>query len=386
MINSLKLIERNMRRNSRRTILTIFTIALATFVYTILVSVPASMDRIVNDASRTLRLVVRNKTEPWGDLPAHYCDQVRTIRGCVACVGITGWFSTWRDVSEPIFAYAAGPEIGDVFPDYQISADLAEARARERRSAIVGSVLMKKKGWKLGQQITLRNVNANHIEMTFVLLGTIKSKRYPNMFLFRRDYLTETRKAHGLGDDDFAWQLIVRADSAKDLAPLAREIDEHFTNSGYETITMTESDALASGLSRLGDLRGMVFAFCAVVVLTMLLIAANSTAMMVRERIGEVAVMRTVGFGRGSISILLFGEAGAIGFIGGLVGAGAAFWMFRDGVALGAVLRDNGALWVTSGQATGALVVAVTVTLGSGLLPILEALRISPAIAFRKVI
>ncbi len=121
MFNAAKLIERNMRRNLRRTILTILTIALAAFIYTVLVSVPASMDRVVKDASGTLRLFVVNKTAPWEDLPARYCDQIDKMPGAAACVGITGWFATWRDISDPILGFGAGPEISDVFPDYQIS-------------------------------------------------------------------------------------------------------------------------------------------------------------------------------------------------------------------------------------------------------------------------
>ena len=129
-----------------------------------------------------------------------------------------------------------------------------------------------------------------------------------------------------------------------------------------------------------------MFALCAVVVLTVLLIAANSTAMMVRERISEVAVMRSLGFSRGAISILLFGECGLIGAVGGLIGAGIALWKFRDGITLGAALGGNGALWVTHEQALNAILVAVAVSLVSGLVPIVEALRISPAMAFRKVV
>ena len=81
MFNWIKLIERNMRRNLRRTILTMLTIALAAFIYTVLVSVPASMDRVVKDASGTLRLFVVNKTAPWEDLPARYCDQIDKMPG-----------------------------------------------------------------------------------------------------------------------------------------------------------------------------------------------------------------------------------------------------------------------------------------------------------------
>ncbi len=386
MFNAIKLIERNMRRNLRRTLLTMLTIALATFIYTVLVSVPASMDRVIKDASGTLRLFVVNKTAPWEDLPARYCDQIDKMPGAAACVGITGWFATWRDISDPILAFGVGPEINDVFPDYQLSRENQTRTARDRRAATVGTVLMKKNGWKLGDHITLRGTDAGHMQMDFVITGTIENKRYPNTFLFRRDYLMESRKAAGLPDEDIAWNIIVRAGSVADLQPLAKNIDEHFANSDYETRSLTESDALASGLSALGNIRAIVFALCAVVVLTVLLIAANSTAMMVRERLSEVAVMRSLGFSRGAISVLLFGECGLIGAIGGLIGASLALGKFHDGVTLGAALGGNGALWVTPDQALGASIVAIAVSLVSGLVPILEALRISPAMAFRKVV
>jgi putative ABC transport system permease protein len=289
-------------------------------------------------------------------------------------------------VSEPILCWAAGPEISDVFPDYQLSREHQRLALRDRRSATVGTVLLKKMGWKVGDHITMRGTDAGHMQMDFIIIGTIENKRYPNTFLFRRDYLMESRKANGMPDEDIAWNIIVRADSASDLQPLAKGIDEHFTNSDYETRTMTESDAIASGLSAVGNIRGIVFALCAVVVLTVLLIAANSTAMMVRERISEIAVMRSLGFSRGAISVLLFGECGLIGVVGGLIGAAVALWMFHGGVTLGAALGGNGALWVTPEQALNAIFVAVAVSLVSGLVPIFEALRISPAMAFRKVI
>jgi len=381
-----KLIVRNMRRNLRRTVLTTLTLALATFIYTILICVPASMDKIVSDASGTLRLVILNRTAPWEDLPARYCDEIRELPGAAACVGFTGWFATWQNPSEPVFAIAGGPEMPQVFPDYQITRDQQATMARERRAAVVGRVLMKKYGWQLGQQVTLRATSGDHMELQFIISGMMESKRYPNLFLFRRDYLMEARKAHGLGDDDIAWELFVRADSAGTLAPLAKEIDDHFRNSDYETRSITESDALASGLSALGNARAIIFALIAVVLLTVLLIAANSTAMMVRDRLSEVAIMRALGFSRGQVAGMLFGECSVIGLIGGTFGAATALKLFYGGITLGVVLEGNGALWVTPAQAINAVIVATIVCTVSGLIPIIEALRVPPALAFRQVI
>src|SRR5260370_35208263 len=107
------------------------------------------MDRVIKDASTTLRLIIANKTAPWEDLPARYCGQIRKMPRAAECVAMTGWFATWRNPQEPVFASACGPELGNVFPDYGIDPRIRDAMARERRSATVGEVLMKKYGWKI---------------------------------------------------------------------------------------------------------------------------------------------------------------------------------------------------------------------------------------------
>src|SRR5260370_37608938 len=163
----------------------------------------------------------------------------------------------------------------------------------------------------------------------------------------RRDYMMASRKANGLPDEDIAWNIIGRTTSNDALATHAKQIDEHFANSDAETRTMTESDALSSGLSAIGNIRAIVFALCLVVLLTVLLIAANSTVMMVREQISDVAVMRALGFSRGAVALLLFGECGTIGLLGGIIGAIPALWMFSGGITLGAALRGNPPLSVT---------------------------------------
>ncbi len=387
-MNFFKLIERNMLRNLRRSAMTTLVIAMATFVFTVLISVPASMDRIIKDASTTLRLVINNRTAPWYDLPARYCGQIREMPGCAACVAITGWPATYRDPRDSVFAAAVGPEINDVFPDYGLTASAMTTMRKDRRAASVGRALMKKYGWKLGQQITLHGADSwSRMDLTFILGSEIPSKHYPNAFIFSRDYFNEAMKAHGYRADDIAWELIARADSPEHLASLSKAIDDYFRNSSYETRTMTEKDALSNGLSAVGNIRAIVYGLCAVVILTVWLIAANSAAMMVRERMGEVALMRALGFSPAQIGNVLFGECALIGMAGGGLGASVALWLFSEGVSLGAALGGTaGALFVMPAAATQGLVAAVMVSLLSGAIPIIGAMRIAPALGFREVV
>jgi putative ABC transport system permease protein len=380
-----KLVARNLPRNLRRSVLTTLTVALATFIFAVLASVPDSLNRIVTDASATLRLIVVNRDLPLLGMPARYCDRIRAMPGCAACVATTLWPATLLGGSDRILAVAEGLEIADVFPDYDLSGDARRALYRERRGAFAGSVLMRKYGHKPGDLITLRGTERDQLQLTFVLLGELPSKRYSNVFAFRRDYLEEVRTANGYPGADLATNLVVRVDRPDRLNALAHEIDDSFRNSDYETRTLTESDALAAGLSAVGDLRGIVISLCALVVLTMLLIAANAAAMMVRERVNEVAVMRAIGFDGGAIAAMLFGECAAIGLIGGVFGAGAALWIFGSGVVIGS-LGGAGALWVNPSVAVSALSVAIATSVLSGVAPIWRVLRIPPAIGITQIV
>jgi len=244
---------------------------------------------------------------------------------------------------------------------------------------------MRQNGWKTGDHIMLRSTGADHLELSFTIAGEIPSKHYPNTFVFRRDYLEDALKAHGQPVGD-SWFLMARVADAGQIATLIKEIDNHFHNSDYETRTVTESDMIAGSLSAVGDIRGIVYSLCAVVILTMLLIAANSMAMTVRERLGEVAVIRALGFERHQVASILFGECAMIGSLGGLLGSGIAFALFGSGVTLGAVLGGTGYLWVSPAVAMEGLAVAVMLCVLSGLFPILSALRTAPALAFREIV
>ena len=382
----LKLIVRNMRRNLFRSISAVLTIALATFIFTILVSVPASMDQIVKDASTSLRVMIQNRTGPWYGLPARYCDQIEMMPGVARCAALRGWFGKYQSDRDTIGAFAVSDTLHDVFPDYGMTGETVAGLSSTRRAAVVGSLLMRKYHWKTGQQITLRSSDAGGFDLTFVLVGTIPSKKYPNSFIFRRDYLTEALKAAGQEEGEDAWFLMARVENADVIPMVIREVDETFKNSDYETKTETEADAVSTGLSEVGSIRGIVYSLSAVVLLTVLLISANAMAMMVRDRLSEVAVMRALGFGRGTISTVLLGECAIIGLAGGIIGASFALWMFGAGVNLGAVIGNVGALVVAPREAANALVVAVALSIVSGVLPTLNALRMTPALAFRQIV
>jgi putative ABC transport system permease protein len=117
-----------------------------------------------------------------------------------------------------------------------------------------------------------------------------------------------------------------------------------------------------------------------------LLIAANSMAMMVRDRISEVAVMRALGFTRTHIAVLLFTEAALIGLLGSIVGAGLALLAFAHGMRLGEITGLLGYLEVRPETAAAAVASAFIVSILSALGPVVRAMRVVPAMAFREIV
>lgn len=377
---------RHLARRPRRTILTTLTIAAATLCFAMLVAVPSSMNRIIDSASRGQRLIITNRTGPYG-LPVRYCNDIKKIPHITGCVPQVFFYLKYRTDSDWIGVTASTPEVLSLFPDYGVPPDTGDPTRfiREKRAASVGSLLLKKYHWKLGQQVVLRDAG-DRLKMPFILVSVVPSEHYPEVFLIRWDYLSDSNKAAGGQELTLANALIARVDSLENMGTAARAIDETFHNSDAETRTQTETNNLVAGLSNVGDLRAIIATLCTVVILTVLLIAGNAMAMIVRDRIPEVALLRTLGFGPQRVGMLLFTEAALIGLFGGLLGAGLAYPLFASGIDLGSITAGLGLVRVTPLVTAASFVVAILVGLVSATLPVTAALRTAPAIGLRKVV
>ncbi|HMD04484.1 MAG TPA: FtsX-like permease family protein, partial [Candidatus Binatus sp.] len=112
----------------------------------------------------------------------------------------------------------------------------------------------------------------------------------------------------------------------------------------------------------------------------------NSMSMMVRERLRDVAVLRALGFAPPYVARILLGECALIGTAGGALGCALALWQFGSGTTLRSVLESAGYLTVRFGAALEALLAAISISVLSAAIPVLGAMRVTPADAFRKTI
>ncbi|MHB8384698.1 MAG: ABC transporter permease [Candidatus Binataceae bacterium] len=378
---------RNMRRQLRRTILTALTFAVAVFIFTVLVAVPWSMDRIAYNASKGLRLVVTERNN--NELPARYCGPIKQMPHVLGCAPYILWGAIYRDPKVPIITYGVTSDVTTVTAssDYQAPPDMAKKLLTDRRYAMVGYALMKEYGWKIGVPITLHNGGDSRLSLTFIPLIVLPNEYLSRAFMFdRRMFDDAVNKVYGADIKDRASFLLIRVDEAGNMGMVANEIDENFHNSDAETETTTESDSVANVVSAIGNIRTIIYSLCTVVLLTVLLIAGNSMAMMVRDRIGEVAVMRALGFTGSHVGFLLFAEAAMIGLGGASMGAAAALYYFGRGVRLGEITGMLGYIQVRPETAITAVVVALVVSILSAIVPVIQAMRVVPAMAFRQVV
>src|SRR6185503_10786886 len=115
-------------------------------------------------------------------------------------------------------------------------------------------------------------------------------------------------------------------------AEVASTIDHMFENSSDETKTQTEKDFNLGFFKQIGDIGLIVRWILFAVFFTLLLVVGNTIAQSVRERIPELAILKTLGFSNGSVLAFVLAVAAALCIIGGLIGLGLATAI---GIAIG---------------------------------------------------
>jgi putative ABC transport system permease protein len=119
---------------------------------------------------------------------------------------------------------------------------------------------------------------------------------------------------------------------------VAAQVDKIFENSSDETRTQSENAAIQSQFKTLADIGFIANAITGAVMFTLLFLSANTMMQSVRERIPELAVLRTLGFSAGTVCWLVIAEslllclsaaivglvlsAGAVRLVGAALGTG----------------------------------------------------------------
>jgi putative ABC transport system permease protein len=208
-------------------------------------------------------------------------------------------------------------------PEIEVIEGSMEEWQKRGDGALLGQVFAQRRGLKPGDRFDGAGV-------TVTVAGILRSP-FPqdnNVAYVKLPFLQRASKA-GLG---VVTQFNVRVNSSADLKPVAQAIDERFHSDAEPTDTRPEKAFFAETAAELIELIGFTRWLGIGAVLAVTALVANALLLIVRGRVKENAVLRTLGYPGRAIACLVVGEGGMLGLIGGVTGVGlsAAFLRWQS--------------------------------------------------------
>jgi len=369
----------NLFRKRVRTILTLLSVIMAFLLFGLLQSVNTIFSSGANFVGAT-RLFVQARVSFTTALPLSMLPKLEAIPG-VARVAYQQWFGgVWLKTNTPLIMFALEPQrYHDVYPEWKMPEAQWQAFEKTRTGLIVGRQLANKYGWKLGQKVPISSniwpQKNGSKAWAFDLTGIFDGKdedwqKRTNLGFMQQDYFEEANQFGIKGRTNF---FILKLAEGANAEAISKTVDGMFENSPDETKTQTEKDFNISFVKQIGDIGLMVRWILFAVFFTLLLVVGNTMAQSVRERVPELAVLKTLGFSDRSVLGFVLAEAFALVLAGGLVGlvlASLAGAMVEKATGGQFLLEVDGGVWLLGAAAI------VLMSLAVGLLPALRARRL----------
>ncbi len=367
-------------RRKTRTMLTLLSVLAAFVLFGLLDAVRVAFSS-GSDAAGVDRMVVSSKYSIIQGLPQSLAKRVEAVPG-VKNLTWSNWFGGYyQDRKNQMVNIAISPTQFEIYPEMIVPPDQLKAFEATRTGALVGEAMAKRWGWKIGDKIPISgaifpNKASGDTNWTFDLVGMFhvkdaKMRGMEQQLFFRWDYFDE---ANSFAKHELGWLVVQVTDPAKS-DEVAKAIDAISANSDHETKTQTEQAFQLSFAKQLGDIGLIVSAIMGAVFFTLLLLTGNTMAQAVRERIPELATLKTMGFSDKTVLGLVFGESILLVVIGGTLGLGLVSVLLPIiGNATGGTLQLPP---VVPGTWTTGLLLMIGIGLLVGLLPALRAMRLN---------
>ena len=381
----LHLLWRNLTRKKTRTALTVLSILVAFLLFGYLSAIRQAFSMGIEVAGAD-RLIVRHKVSIIQFLPISYENRMEQIAGVSDAVHQT-WFGGIYQEPKNFFAQmpVEPEEFLEMYPEYLLDPAEHEAFLNTRTGAVAGITTAERFGWKVGDRIPIEATiwtkkdgsNTWEFDLVGIYEGAEKGTDTTSFF-FRYDYFDEAR---AWGQGNVGWYT-VRIDDPERSAEIAEAIDREFANSPAETKAEPEGAFLQGFAKQVGDIATIIIAIVTVVFFTILLVAGNTMAQSVRERIQELGVLKALGFTHRGVLGLVLAESCLIAVLGGALGLALAAWL----ISFGDPTPTNSLpifYFPAKDVAIGAFLVLL-LGLAAGILPAVRALRLQTADALRR--
>jgi putative ABC transport system permease protein len=326
----LHLIWASLFRRKTRTILTLVSIVAAFLLFGLLDAVRTSFAQAGQSANGAQRLQTGSKLSFIQTLPQSLEAQMAQVPG-VKSVTYANWFGgAYQDPHNEVFSFAVAPNYLDLYPEIAVSDADRKAFAGTRTGALVGEGLVQRFHWKVGDRIPMQSTifpdRSGSKNWVFDVVGILHSTDkktagfFDQMLLLHWTYFDDTTPYNR---GQVGWY-VTHVGDVNQADRVAKAIDALSANSDHETRTQTEQAATASWMKQLADIGLIVGSIMGAVFFTLMLLSGNTMMQAVRERTGELAVLKTIGFSNGSVLALVLAESVLLLVLGGVLGIALA--------------------------------------------------------------
>ncbi len=372
------LVWRNVWRKKIRTSLTILSVFVAFLLFALLSALGYAF-KYGEESADAERLIVIDKVSLINLLPIAYQNQIASTAG-VHSVTHSTWFGGYYQ--EPRNQFAQFPvdphEYFAMYPEFKMPPEQFDAWVKNRAGAVVGKDIADTFGWQVGDRIPIqatiwtRKDGERTWEFDIEGIFTNENPRgNTSLFLFHYDYFDEAR---AFGQGLVGWY-ILRVENGADPVQVQNTIDLQFENSRNQTETSTEAAFAQSFAKQFGNIALIVSLVLGAVFFTLLLVSGNTMSQSVRERISELAVLKTLGFGDRTVLGIVLSESILIMLMGGLLGIGIGSIAVKGVASVAGAFLPGFYLSPTALVASFALMIGAGIA--AGIFPALKAMRLS---------
>ncbi|MFZ5636088.1 MAG: ABC transporter permease [Pseudomonadota bacterium] len=367
----------NLFRKKTRTTLTLLSIVMAFLLFGLLQAVNVLFNSGADFLGAT-RVITQARVSFTQPLPMRMRAEIERVPG-VEAVTQSQWFGgVWQENTQ-LIALAVDPmRFHQVYPEWKMPEEQWKKFAETRTAMVAGRLLANQYGWKVGQKIPISSnifpQKNGSKDWAFDLVGIVDGqdeqwKKQANQVWIHHDYFVENNQFGASG----AGIYLIKLKNPDDAQKVAQTIDAMFENSPDETKTQTEKDWNLGFAKQFGDIGLIVRWILFAVFFALLMVVGNTMAQSLRERVPELAVLKTLGFSDTSVLGFVMAETVALCAIGGLTGlalATLAGWLLQQAVGAQFPLDVDWRVW------TAGLIAIVLLSVAVGLLPALRAKRL----------
>ena len=366
-------ILKNALRNKRRATLSVLSVAVSLFLLTTLLVALRELTTPPEGEGAALRVIVRSKVSIANALPARQRPIIERIPG-VEAVSPFSWFGgQFKNEENTTFGqFAVDPKtFKKIFVEGKISPEAYQLFESDRQACIIGQIAADKYKFKPGDRISLTST-IYPVTLEFKIAGIYSGSVDDRNMFFNDKYLNES--VGDLGEVGTWW---IKVRSADDMPHVISAINHAFENTADEVRAESERAFQLSFISMMGNIKLFIGSICTVVVFTLILVAASTMSMAIRERAREIAILKALGFNGLDVFGLIAAESFALAMTGGLIGCFGTKFLFSH-VDIYKLSHGNVPLFPVSADTVAlGLVVAAVLGLASSLVPAYTSYKMS---------